>query len=392
MIIKSFAAETAAAALKLVRREMGGDAIVLKTRQLAADRNGARVEVTACLEKASAYQSSEILSNRLDAETFSGGAETPPAPVTDAEPISAEPTSTEPINAALIERSRKAPDIYGRLDNMERKLDRLITAGQPAAQQGEPTVFDTIRDNLKDADLSDDLIASIIGAVAVHPSAATDPQTAVHELLVPRLAELMEPGLMFVPGDRVVFVGPAGAGKSTVMGKVAAQLTVQAKMKVTLTTLDNCKMAAADEVRRYADVLNASLVDAFEFEPDTKVISEAVTLIDTPALPARQDSLDQLKEAIDTINPTCCVAVFSSLMRTNDALAIAESMQTLMPTHLAVTMTDLTDRFGTAVSISDATGWKIAMIGDAPGGIGHIRQPDPDRTARLLLKTEVSGD
>ncbi len=382
MMIKSFAAETAAAALKLVRREMGGDAIVLKTRQLAEDRNGARVEITACLEKASAYQSSEILSNRLEAETFSGDTKTLPAPDTDA----------EPINAAFIERSRTTPDIYSRLDNMERKLDRLITAGQPAAQQGEPIVFDTIRDNLEDADLSDDLITSIIGAAAVHPSAATDPQTAVHELLVPRLAELMEPSLMFVPGDRVVFVGPAGAGKSTVMGKVAAQLTVQAKTKVTLATLDNCKMAATDEVRRYAEVLNASLVDAFEFEPDTKVISEAVTLIDTPALPARQDALDQLKEAIDAINPTCRVAVFSSLMRTNDALAIAESMQTLMPTHLAVTMTDLTDRLGTAVSISNATGWKIAMIGDAPGGIGHIRQPDPDRTARLLLKTEVSGD
>ena len=382
MIIKSFTAETAAAALKEVRREMGGDAIVLKTRQLAADRNGARVEVTACLEKASAYQSSEILSNRLDAETFSGGTKTLPAPDTDA----------EPINAALIERSRKAPDIYGRLNNIERKLDRLFDTGQPAAKQGESTVFDTIRDNLKDADLSDDLIASIIGAAAVHPSATTDPQMAVHELLVPRLAELMEPRLVFVPGDRIVFVGPAGAGKSTVMGKVAAQLTVQAKTKVTLTTLDNCKVAATDEVRRYAEVLNASLVDAFEFEPDTKVISDAVTLVDTPALPARQDSLEQLKEAIDAIKPTCCVAVFSSLMRTKDALAIAESMQTLMPTHLAVTMTDLTDRFGTAVSISDATGWKIAMIGDAPGGIGHIRQPDPDRTARLLLKTGVSGD
>ena len=54
MIIKSFTGPTVAAALKLVRDEMGGDAVVLKTRVLPIDETivvNERVEVTACIDE-----------------------------------------------------------------------------------------------------------------------------------------------------------------------------------------------------------------------------------------------------------------------------------------------------------------------------------------------------
>ena len=54
MIIKSFTGPTVAAALKLVRDEMGGDAVVLKTRVLPIDETKVvteRVEVTACIDE-----------------------------------------------------------------------------------------------------------------------------------------------------------------------------------------------------------------------------------------------------------------------------------------------------------------------------------------------------
>ena len=50
MIIKTFRAETSAAALKLVKMEMGGDAIVLKTTQSKDAGYKTVFEVTACLE------------------------------------------------------------------------------------------------------------------------------------------------------------------------------------------------------------------------------------------------------------------------------------------------------------------------------------------------------
>jgi flagellar biosynthesis protein FlhF len=231
----------------------------------------------------------------------------------------------------------------------------------------------------------------VISAVSVKRESTTDPVTAVRQIMVERLARLMEPNLSFELGDRVAFVGPAGGGKSTLLGKLAARLTVLEKKKVTMVTLDNCKMAATEEIRRYAEVLNADLTDPSMLEESPELQNDAVLLIDTPALPSSQNNVARLANSLDIINPTIRVAVFSTLMRSSDALAIADKMQPLKPTYLAVTMTDLTDRLGTVISVAEHTGWSIAMIGNTPGGIGHLRQPDPDLIARQILKMEVAG-
>ena len=381
MIIKSFVGENAAAALKQVRTEMGGEAMVLKTRQLTTAEGGTRVEITACLEKASAYQTSEILADRTPAESS-------PNRLASRWQLDDGPAST---GSFVADAPTETPGLQNRLDDLGHKLDRLITNDLSAADKGLPIVLDTIRDNLKDADLTDDLIAAVIGAASVHQNVTTDPVTTVRQILVERLAGLMEPNLTFELGNKVAFIGPAGAGKSTLLGKLAARLTVQEKKRVTMVTLDNCKMAATEEIRRYAEVLNAELTDPSMLEETSELHEDAVLLIDTPALPANADDVARLADTIDKINPSIRVAVFSTLMRSNDALTMADAMQPLKPTHLAVTMTDLTDRHGTVISVAEHTGWPIAMIGDAPGGIGHVCQPDPDLTARVILKTEVAG-
>jgi len=378
MIIKSFTAETAAAALKRVRREMGGEAIVLKTRQLSGGSENARVEVTACLENPNAFQSSEILGGRMKADAKT---------VAPKEQTKTRQESPQRHRFAI---DTAAPETDDRFGALERKLDSLIKSVRSIRGFGDAVGFDEVRENLKDADLSDELTASIIAEAAV--AEQSDPAEAAQAVLTKRLADLMEADLTFQPGDRVVFIGPAGGGKSTLMGKVAAQLTVQARQRVTLTTLDKSRLAAFDEVQRYAEVLETALVDPSTLESADDENADSITLIDAPAWPSTAEGRNELAAAIEQISPGCRVAVFSALMRSADALAVAETLKPLAPTHLAVSMTDLTDRLGGVVSVAEATGWKIAMVGDAPSGIGGIGRPDPAHTARLLLKAEVAGD
>src|SRR5512138_740160 len=51
MIIKTITADSMAAGLKLVRSELGKDAVVLKSREIPGGSANGRVEITACTER-----------------------------------------------------------------------------------------------------------------------------------------------------------------------------------------------------------------------------------------------------------------------------------------------------------------------------------------------------
>ncbi|MCK4302509.1 MAG: hypothetical protein KAW91_07030, partial [candidate division Zixibacteria bacterium] len=144
-----------------------------------------------------------------------------------------------------------------------------------------------------------------------------------------------------------------------------------------------------DELCGYAEVLGATVAESVDSGGKVEPVSDAIQLIDTPGLAADEEGRRELAGRLDQSDPGYRFAVFSSLMRSSDALAMATLMEPLAPTHIAMTMLDLTDRIGSALAVAGATGWKIALVSDSPGGIGDLKTPDPDRVARTLLRMEV---
>ena len=57
----------------------------------------------------------------------------------------------------------------------------------------------------------------------------------------------------------VALIGPTGVGKTTTIAKLAANLKLREKKKVGLITIDTFRIAAIDQLKRYADILGAPL-------------------------------------------------------------------------------------------------------------------------------------
>jgi flagellar biosynthesis protein FlhF len=57
----------------------------------------------------------------------------------------------------------------------------------------------------------------------------------------------------------VALVGPTGVGKTTTIAKLAANLKLREKKRVGLITLDTYRIAAVDQLRKYADILGSNL-------------------------------------------------------------------------------------------------------------------------------------
>ena len=57
----------------------------------------------------------------------------------------------------------------------------------------------------------------------------------------------------------VALIGPTGVGKTTTIAKLAANLKLREKNKVGLITIDTYRIAAIEQLKKYADILSATL-------------------------------------------------------------------------------------------------------------------------------------
>ena len=356
MIIKSFTSESVSAALKRVRTELGGDAVVLKTRQIADKDGRNRVEITACLDNPTTAQAESALAPR----TVTAIAD---------HPVVDENRDTDGGTVM------QAP-VHLTLTQIDRKLDQLLGRG---AEEGSPAdafgdELSRLRRQLRAADVPEEIVEDIVTKVQAIDDAEADAVDVACQYIQTELDILASSTVDFQPGDRIAIIGPAGAGKTSVLGKLAARLGATGSHEVVLSTLDLSKVGSLDEIQCYADLLGVHVTDPGQFDNEDN--SEHVLLIDTEALPGTTDKLDSLASKLKSQQPTYCLLTFSCLTSSADIRATAERVRRLAPTHLVVTMLDLSARWGSVLTASRATGLPLLFVADSASGTGRLKTPD----------------
>ncbi len=395
MIIRSFIADSVSAALKDVRAEMGGDAVVLKTRKVTGGGGIPEFEVTACLDKPTAAQAEKVLRNdnsRLP-QSVTAVAEAPAAEVSFETPVEESQASVS-INATVADTSA----LEERLTEMDAKIDQILlkdnlaTAGvslrlgaiasavtamrsADVPEQFIATFFNTLRENHVDTDITEDL---------------------VRNELTNKISDYIESESAFAAGDRVVVMGPAGSGKTSTVGKLASSLVMQRKAAIKLMTLDSYKVGALDEIESYGDMLGITVADptillAQEPSTENNGDNDKVLLVDTGALVLDDERIAGMKEQLDRIKPTHRLVVISTMIRSTDIERICKRIESLEPTALVFSMTDLTDCWGAMITAAEATGLKIVLTADSSSGTGQLRTPDASEITTRILGEEVNN-
>jgi flagellar biosynthesis protein FlhF len=386
MIIKSFTGESAAAALKKVRAEMGGEAVVLKTRQLPGSERE-RIEITACVDREPETAPTTNVVTAPESRLPDDVAQT----ATEAVDHKPEPETERTETVSAPDPAAMTRSLEQRLVAMEEILGRVLSlqssVGKPAGEHAD--AFHGLHVQLKDADLPDDIIRSVL-TTAMHASdTPTELPLKTREVLIEKLSAMIDTRVEFKAGDRVVIIGPPASGKSAVMGKLAAHLVLNAKRKVKLVSLDNLKIAAFEEIQSYGDLLGLDVSDS---ESSDSFSRKHVTLVDTPAISPDTAKLASLLEKIRSIKPTHCLLTLSALTRSSDIELLLNQLREFMPTHIVMTMMDLTRRYGSLTTACDRSGVKLAFINNAPGGIGMIERPKAETIVDSMLLTEVSHE
>jgi flagellar biosynthesis protein FlhF len=390
MIIRSFVSDSAASALKEVRTQMGGDAVVLKTREVRTGNGAVQFEVTACLDNPTAAQASVAL------------AETPRRPEAVTMPESSHTHTTPSRLAPEVLQRVEAPmssDVSNRLDVIEALLTSYQRQNNLMLSGLSPRLIpaaDCVQ-TLAAADIPHTWLAAFLGNLLDHYAPESITEELIRTNLVSRLGAMIGPQIKLTSGDRVLVTGLAGCGKTSLVGRLASWLVTQQKMAVRLISLDSSKVGALDEIQNYGDLLGIDVTDPSVLLQTpglgaTPSQGKVVTLIDSGALPARPEARAEYMDRLDEVYTTHRLLVCSMLTRSSDVTRLATALADLRPTHLVMTMTDLTPYWGVMIAAADALGIKVIMMTDSPSCAGNMEAPDARKVASVLLSGEVPCD
>ncbi|MFH1374802.1 MAG: hypothetical protein ABII79_13520 [bacterium] len=380
MIIKTFIATSATAARKKVRSELGCDAIVLQTRQDITASGLPRIEITACLERPTVGRAEIALpDNRPAVSVHSDDAEDATSWLLPKQ----EPSS---------DRMSGAVDpAHGESEAHSQLKPTGSNSGRSRSPSDKPPVLSEVCRRMADCDFTDQFISNFAAEVARVYNPPQDLLSQVRQTLIRQVSDLVQPGLDVKPGDRLLFLGHPGAGKSSAMARLAVQLVTGEKHRVTLACIDFQKLAAHDELSGLAAIVGADVVDAFSTDAGQST-DNSIVLIDGPAVPRDKQELKRIRKMVRRVRPSHRLVVFSALTRGADLIELTTPLLEFNPTHLVMTMLDQTRRYGSVVTAAEALGVKLALVTDSPGGKGQIRPPQVQELIREITAVEVDHE
>lgn len=195
-------------------------------------------------------------------------------------------------------------------------------------------------------------------------------------------------------GPRVIFfVGPTGVGKTTTIAKIASKFSVEGDKKVALLTADTYRIAAAEQLRTYANIMEVP----FRVIYSTEEIEQALRdfrdydfiMVDTaghsPQNEAQKETMVGFIHSVDGLAEKDVFLVLSATTKYKDLLGIADSYSAMTEYNLIFTKLDETSTLGSLLNIRLHTGAPLSYVTYGQNVPEDIEVFNPQKTVKQLL-------
>ncbi len=347
-------------------------------------------------------------SRRTPGRRSAGGSRTPSGPATP----SGKPTEKPPQANSRLSHEERRPDLAREIREMRESFSVLSRqfsqvrgewmkywlgafAGNGAPEAGFPQGQGDVLLRLHRAGLDASILQSFRDAMAENPEqdACPDPETLV-SLLESFIAKYMKTNDPLVPTKcgrrRIAFVGPTGVGKTTTLAKVAANFMLNHSANIALLTIDNYRIAAAEQLKVYGRIMNVPVEVARTPEQLQKILAghedKDLVLIDTAGRSPRDDmSRRELAGFLEPLPGVENHLVLSAATRQEDLFSAVGRFGEMALHGIVFTKTDECDTYGQIINVGLAAGYPLSMLTNGQRVPEDYLPPDPSRLAELIL-------
>lgn len=385
MRVKRYIVDSMPDALQRIRSDLGNDAVILNTKDVKTGGflgmfSKKKIEVIAAIDTASAAAN-------LSATVQKPSVEMPV--ISQAKPVvaptqqhSAATTSIavmeeeEDVNVRTFPESRLEQDVDGSLADEIKQMKKLVqTLIQRGYQQDPlPEHLIQIEQCLKEQEVNPELIQQIFHKVIEKSDVSKQIMTEEHPLRL--VAEEIKEIFNSVPVEGISddtkivnFVGPTGVGKTTSIAKLAAEQVLKKQKKVGFITSDTYRIAAVEQLKTYATILNAPLEvinSSQDLHRALEKLSDCdIIFMDTAGRNFRNEMyVSEINSLLRASEKSESFLVLSLTMKYKDMKAVTENFSKFSLDKVLFTKKDETDTFGSILNIVNDFSFKLSYIAD----------------------------
>ena len=383
MEIKTFRAKTMQAALNLVREELGPEATVLHTRELNTGivsrmLKGQAFEIAASAELAVSSQASAAM-------------EVSPEP----EPVLTTTAPELEFDYSTRFREHLHHQSNEELNELHELAEQLRERSNPTPSQHLPDAMFQVYTDMIEADIEEVIAQELVERLR-DESSHTHSLTTLKANLVRMLEEdLQTTGPIEAAagqGKVVALVGPTGVGKTTTIAKLAANYRLRENKRVGLITVDTYRIAAVEQLRTYADIIDLPM----EIVSTPREMREAIDrmsdldliLMDTAGRSPRDEvKIQELKSMLSEAKPDEVHLVLSAVGGARSLKTTAERFATVGTTSLLFTKLDEATTFGNLLSVTRSCNLPIGYLTDGQNVPDDIRVAESRELAETILQS-----
>ncbi len=399
MNMQTFKATTMAQALQQVKTTMGASAVILHTRTYHARfflglRRREIVEITA--------GSGAGIGRRPAATTaygpgYSRASVRPSAQTTirtTAENRTQLLQSSVGSNAVMLGLSQEMTQVRQMVN------DLLKNQRQQQKPQVPQELFDQYLQLIQNQ-VADELAQSIVKSLQreirpeylSRPDFVRDRLAEQIEKLIPTTGPIMR---RKTDGPHIVgLIGPTGVGKTTTLAKLAANLKLKEKHRVGLITLDTYRIAAVDQLRRYAEIIGAPLKvvgNAEELRAAVDSMADmAFILIDTAGRsPKDAMKLNELRGLLSAVKPDEVHLVLASTAGQSAVELAVQRFSEVRVDKIIFTKVDEAAHLGVVLNVAAKVNKSLSYVTTGQDVPDDIIEAGRDHLlAKMILGTQV---
>lgn len=352
MKIKKFQANTEKEAINIVKNELGKDALILNIRSVQPKGllrffKKHKVEVTAAVDDNQTYGREPKERSIKEESVFKSN---------QSSMLYSKDDSNEPPR-------------FQEFLNMKSKID--IDQKQEINETTKnlnfvKLIYNQLINNEVDEEYANQLISEIEHAVNKEDS-MDNILGSLYQKIILKLGET-KPITLTEGKTKIAFIiGPTGVGKTTTIAKIASNYKINQNAKVAFITADTYRIAAVEQLRTYANILNIPMSVIYE----TKELHNTLDLyrdydlviIDTAGRSHKNDAqVENINEIISMVEDKDVYLVLSATTKYKDLITITNRYADIADYKIIFTKLDETSALGNILNVKMLTGADLSYV------------------------------